>query len=75
MERRLSDCTAGTRGRVTALAGEEALCSRLAALGGREGEQVELLKRSPSGRTLLVKTRESVFALGRGAADCVRVDA
>ncbi len=71
---RLSDGTAGTRGRVTALTGEEALRSRLAALGVRTGEQVGLLKVSPLKRTFLVRTRESVFALSREAAECIEVE-
>ncbi len=69
----LDVCKRGERGRVTEVMGEGALQSRLAVLGLRAGEEVTLLRVSPLKRTYLVETRESVFALGREAASCVRV--
>ena len=71
---RLFELSSGARGRVISLSGEGALRSRLKALGLKEGAEVELLKASPGKRTFLVRTKESVFALGREAAACVTVE-
>ena len=40
-------------------------------IGLRPGETVTLLRVSPMRRTFLLQTEESVFALGREAAECV----
>ena len=42
--------------------------------GVRPGEEVTLLRVSPLRRTYLLGTEESVFALGKEAASCVKVE-
>lgn len=64
----------GTRARVAEVQGEGALRSRLAVLGVRPGEEVTLLRVSPLRRTYLIATEESVFALGKEAASCVKAE-
>ena len=64
----------GMRAKVAEVEGESALRSRLVALGVRPGEEVTLLRVSPLRRTYLVGTEESVFALGKEAAACVKVE-
>lgn len=61
----------GMHARVVGVRGDGALLSRLTALGLRPGETVTLLRVSPMRRTFLLQTEESVFALGREAAECV----
>ncbi len=64
----------GMRAKVAEVEGESALRSRLVALGVRPGEEVTLLRVSPLRRTYLLGTEESVFALGKEAASCVKVE-
>ena len=70
----LTSLSKGMRAKVAGVEGEGALRSRLAALGMRPGEEVTLLRVSPLRRTYLVGTEESVFALGKEAAACVKVE-
>ena len=70
----LTSLSKGMRAKVAEVEGERALRSRLAALGVRPGEEVTLLRVSPLRRTYLVATEESVFALGKEAAACVKVE-
>ena len=70
----ITSLSKGTRAKVAEVEGEGALCSRLAALGVRPGEEVTLLRVSPLRRTYLLGTEESVFALGKEAASCVKVE-
>lgn len=70
----ITSLSKGMRAKVAEVEGEGALRSRLAALGVRSGEEVTLLRVSPLRRTYLVGTEESVFALGKEAAACVKVE-
>ena len=70
----LTSLSKGMRAKVAGVEGEGALRSRLAVLGVRPGEEVTLLRVSPLRRTYLVGTEESVFALGKEAAACVKVE-
>ncbi len=70
----ITSLSKGMRAKVAEVEGEGALRSRLAALGVRPGEEVTLLRVSPLRRTYLVGTEESVFALGKEAAACVKVE-
>ena len=70
----ITSLSKGMRAKVAEVEGEGALRSRLAALGVRPWEEVTLLRVSPLRRTYLVGTDESVFALGKEAAACVKVE-
>lgn len=70
----ITSLSKGMRAKVAEVEGEGALRSRFAALGVRPGEEVTLLRVSPLRRTYLVGTEESVFALGKEAAACVKVE-
>ena len=70
----LTSLSKGMRAKVAEVQGEGALRSRLAALGVRPGEEVTLLRVSPLRRTYLIATEESVFALGKEAASCVKAE-
>ena len=70
----LTSLSKGMRAKIAEVEGGRALRSRLAALGVRPGEEVTLLRVSPLRRTYLVGTEESVFALGKEAAACVKVE-
>ena len=70
----ITSLSKGMRAKVAEVEGEGALRSRLAALGVRPVEEVTLLRVSPLRRTYLVGTEESVFALGKEAAACVKVE-
>ena len=70
----ITSLSKGMRAKVAEVEGEGALRSRLAVLGVRPGEEVALLRVSPLRRTYLLGTEESVFALGKEAASCVKVE-
>lgn len=70
----ITSLSKGMHVKVAEVEGESALRSRLAALGVRPGEEVTLLRVSPLRRTYLLGTEESVFALGKEAASCVKVE-
>ena len=70
----ITSLSKGMRAKVAEVEGEGALRSRLATLGVRPGEEVALLRVSPLRRTYLLGTEESVFALGKEAASCVKVE-
>ena len=70
----ITSLSKGMRAKVAEVEGEGALRSRLAAPGVRPGEEVTLLRVSPLRRTYLVATEESVFALGKEAASCVKAE-
>lgn len=70
----ITSLSKGMCARVAEVEGESALRARLAALGVRPGEEVTLLRVSPLRRTYLVATEESVFALGKEAAACVKAE-
>ncbi len=70
----ITSLSKGMRAKVAEVEGESALRSRLSALGVRPGEEVALLRVSPLRRTYLLGTEESVFALGKEAASCVKVE-
>ena len=70
----ITSLSKGMRVKVAEVEGEGALRSRLATLGVRPGEEVALLRVSPLRRTYLLGTEESVFALGKEAASCVKVE-
>ena len=70
----LTSLSKGLRAKVAGVEGDGALRSRLAALGVRLGEEITLLRVSPLRRTYLVETQDTIFALGKEAASCVKVE-
>ncbi|HZY87705.1 MAG TPA: FeoA family protein [Gemmataceae bacterium] len=64
----------GQRGRITALAGGDALVQRLLEMGLFEGEEVEVLAFAPLGDPMEVRLRDYRLSLRRSEAARVQVE-
>jgi ferrous iron transport protein A len=63
----------GQRGRISALAGSDALVQRLMEMGLFEGEEIEVVALAPLGDPLEIRLGDSRLSLRRGEAARVQV--
>lgn len=64
----------GQRGRVSALAGNDALVQRLMEMGLFEGEELEVIALAPLGDPIEIRLGDSRLSLRRSEAARVEVD-
>ncbi len=69
----LDELTAGQRGRVEEVLGDDALVQRLMEMGLMEGEEVEVVGFAPLGDPMEIRLRDYRLSLRRNEAARVRV--
>lgn len=69
----LSALPPGTKGRISAVGGEEVTRRQLFSMGIVEGVLVDVVRRTAMGGTILVSVGASQYALGREVAAGIRV--
>ncbi len=69
----LNEVPLNFEGKISSLAGDDLLVSRLQELGFIRGEQVKLCGRAPFGEPLLVEVRGTTIALRKREAQCIQL--
>ena len=69
----LDELSAGERGRVEAVLGEDTLVQRLMEMGVMEGEELEVVGFAPLGDPMEIRLRDYRLSLRRNEAARVRV--
>jgi Fe2+ transport system protein FeoA len=69
----LDELTIGERGRIDAIAGDDALLQRLLEMGLLEGEEVEVIAVAPLGDPIEIRLRDYRLSLRRREAARVTV--
>src|SRR5262245_32032509 len=70
----LDQLQVGQRGRITAVAGDDAVVQRLLEMGLLEGEEVEVIGLAPLGDPLEIRLRQYCLSLRRREAARVQVE-
>lgn len=64
----------GQRGRITSLAGDDALAQRLMEMGLLEGEEVEVIRFAPLGDPIEIRVNGYMLSLRRSEASRLQIE-